>query len=238
MVRHVRCNRNPMNLKHPFLLATLGVSAAVAAPGFGQWRTNASDDDAYYYRNYDEWDQTVQDGPEDGAINAARQRLSDAVRRVRATWTADSNFIEMQDRLEKQQQALEVEKERVISAAMDRDPDYRELRQQVEKLDQEIERLPEPATQPGADGELPEVDPQRLAKAQEKLELQERLAEEDRRLVAADEKAAAAQEALDATQLELKKMQAELRKLLLNDPEFRAAQDALATARQNLQYVN
>lgn len=204
-------------------LKTMFLAAVVACPAVALGQ------------NYNEdYGEPYQRQGESAEVDAARQQIRDAARRVRATWKADSDFIALEKKLETDQQAFEAERVRVMEAALESNTDYRELHQESEKIDQQLNQMPTPSTQPSDTEEPAAVDTMRMYAAKRKLGLREEIAALERQLIAEDEKAMASRKTLDATHVSLAEMQAELDKLLLTDPEYKQAQDALAQAQGTL----
>ena len=166
----------------------------------------------------------------DAAVEAARARVRDQVRRIRSTWEADPEFVAMEKKHRDLTQVVDERREAIRERLMSDDA-YREARQAVDMTDDELEDTP--TSRPGEDGETM-VDARRVELAEEKLDYKERVREAEQAALAEDEKAGPALAELDAMSVEFAQKRAELDKLLQQDSGYRAAQQQLVNARQRL----
>ena len=100
-------------------------------------RTPVDDDDGYGGIDYDE----EQMNQAMGLKVKAEEQIEDATRRVRATWRADPEYVETKTQLDDLQRQVNEDRRAVRDRLAEENPDYAELRQLAEELDQKIDRI-------------------------------------------------------------------------------------------------
>lgn len=164
-----------------------------------------------------------------GEVDRAQALMQAAATRIRAAWKANPELLAAEKDLAAKQAAFDAAKAPVV-AKLQQDPSYAQMKEAAAKAEREVAvaRGDRPATQPAA----PSADVVDAAK--DKLEVKSALSNLEDKAVAADPEASKAKADLDAARDRMQVLQAQFRAVLLNDPEYKAAHDQLASARSRL----
>ena len=265
----------------PALVPALPAVAAVAAAaqlGIG----DDYDDDIDVRTGNDDFENRNAIDPDERRLNQAQARkvqaeeqIEDAVRRVRATWQADPEYVETKTKLDDLQRQVNEARREARDELKREDADYLELSQVAEELDGRLETRnaledaglnpdgSEPVdtgteeadapADPNAGGagtgginvdldeedadsykDDPQVDPERLRLAQQRLKVETRMAEFEEQAYQNRPGYGETLAELEDVRLEMKKQQAELDKLLYQDSGYKQAQEQLARAKAGI----
>jgi DNA repair exonuclease SbcCD ATPase subunit len=172
-------------------------------------------------------------------IERAEASVKAAAARVRTSWKANPEMIAAEKELDEARAARDKERKRVVQA-LEGDAAYKRIKSEHAaaagdvRTEQDRGNAAAPAaTRPNATqpAVAADVTPGQIEAATEKLEAKSELRDFEDRAVAADAPAAAAAARFDAAQEKLKTLQLQLDAALVNDAEYKAAQDQLAAAR-------
>jgi hypothetical protein len=169
-------------------------------------------------------------------VERAEASVRAAAARVRTSWKANPEMVAAEKELDEARQASDQERKRVV-AALEKDPAYKQIKSQHATAAGDVrgEQDRVNATQPAASQPAAApVTSAQIEAATEKLEAKSELRNFEDRAVAADPPAAAAAARFEAAQDKLKALQLQLDAALVNDPEYKAAQDQLGAARTRL----
>ena len=164
-----------------------------------------------------------------GEVDRAHALMQAASNRIRAAWKANPDLLAAEKDLAAKTAAFEAAKGPVL-AKLQQDPSYQQIKDAAAKAEAEVAaaRGNRPATLPAA------PPPSVVDAAKEKLEVKSALNNLEDKAVAADPEATKAKAELDAAREKMQALQAQFQAVLLNDPEYKAAHEQLASARSRL----
>ena len=179
-----------------------------------------------------------------GEIDRAQALIRVATTRVRSTWKANPELLAAEKELEQATEAFEVKRKAIVDK-LKQDPAYAkalegesaasaDVKEEQQATNEKAPATTQPQSADEAAANLPPPSQEQVDAAMNKLNKRSELRDIEEKAITADPAAREAMVKRDAAREKVQALQLQLDAAMQNDPEFKSAQEQLATARANL----